>query len=162
MRLKSGSTNIRTRPISTIRAFSTPRIWSRRSRIDVAARYILAEIRDAGADGAGDRGAVRLCRGPVADQRNSVQQPRGRRAAGVSRLHRSGVSESKILRARFRSDQKGQPRPAGPVRKLRVLLPLCLRGSKGCFRRPAGMACLMRLRFEAAFAVSLREKPGRT
>src|ERR1700691_5685998 len=31
MRLKSGSINIRTRQISTIRAFSTPRIWSRRS-----------------------------------------------------------------------------------------------------------------------------------
>src|ERR1700722_15002306 len=34
MRLKSGSINIRIRPISTIRAFSTPRIWSRRSDYD--------------------------------------------------------------------------------------------------------------------------------
>src|SRR2546429_6794598 len=41
-------------------AFSTPRTWSRRSDVDVATELLVAEIRDAGADGAGGRGAARL------------------------------------------------------------------------------------------------------
>src|SRR5580704_15829110 len=161
MRLKSGSINIRTRPISTIRAFSTPRIWSRRSRIDVTARTILAEIRDAGADGAGERGAARLCRGPAPDQRASHRQSRSQRAADLSGLHRSGVQKSEIFLARLRCDQVGWPRSPRSVRELCLVFSLCLRGSEGRLCRPPRVACLLRLRPEAASAVSLREKPGR-
>ena len=46
-------------------------------------------------------------------------------------LHGSCVSKSKVLRARLRSDQGRKPRPAGPIRKLRILLPLRVRGSQG-------------------------------
>ena len=83
---------------------------------DVATEHFLvAEIRDAGADGAGDRGAARLCCDPVPDQRDPHQQPRRQRAAGVSRLHRSRVQESEIRAARLRRDQGRQPRRAGSV-----------------------------------------------
>ena len=61
--------------------FSIPTIWSRRSSADVAAGYFLvAEIRDDGADGAGGRGAARFCGDPVPDQRNQVECARGERA----------------------------------------------------------------------------------
>ena len=43
----------------------------------------MAEIRDAGADGAGGRGAARLCCDPDPDQRDPHQQPRRQRASGV-------------------------------------------------------------------------------
>jgi len=54
--------------------FAIPFTWSRRSDVDVATGYhVLAEIRDAGADGASGRGAARLCCDPVPDQRNPFQ-----------------------------------------------------------------------------------------
>src|SRR5258705_3075198 len=96
-------------------AYSTPSIWSRRSDVDVATELLVAEIRDAGADGAGDRGAARLCCDPVPDQRDPHQQPRLQRAAGVSGLYRTGVPEPEILAARLRRDQGRQPRGAGAV-----------------------------------------------
>jgi hypothetical protein len=72
-------------------AFSIPLIWSRRSNDHGATgQFLVAEIRDAGADGAGGRGLARLCGDPVPDQRNPRRQSGGQRAAGVSRLHRSG------------------------------------------------------------------------
>src|SRR5450755_3397501 len=108
--------NIRGKRMSTTPAFSIPRTWSRRSNIDVATEHFLvAEIRDAGADGAGGRGAARLCCDPVPDQRDSFQQSRGERAAGVFGLHRSRVQESKVLTAGLRCDQGGWPRPAGSI-----------------------------------------------
>src|SRR5579862_4904395 len=99
MRSKNASINIRTRLTSTIRAFSIPHTWSRRSRIDGIARYILAEVRNAGADGAGDRGAARLCGGPAPGQRNTLQQPCRRRAAGVSGVYRSRVQKPEVFGA---------------------------------------------------------------
>ena len=49
--------------------------------------------------------------------------------AGVSGLHRSGVQESEIRAAGLRDDQGRRPRRAGPVRELRLVLPLRLRGN---------------------------------
>src|SRR3982075_3491034 len=102
--------------MSTTPAFSTRRTWSRRSDIDVATEHpLVAEIRDAGADGAGGRGAARLCCDPVPDQRNPLQQSRGQRAAGVFGLYRPGVQKSEIFAAGLRYDQGWQPRPAGSI-----------------------------------------------
>src|SRR6185312_16411999 len=143
-------------------AFSIPRTWLQRSDRDVATELLVAEIRDAGADGAGGRGAARLCCDPVPDQRDPHQQPRLERAAGVSGLYRSGVPEPEILAARLRGDQGRQPRRAGAVRKLRVVFPLCLRGDDRGLRRQARMAGLLRLRSEAASAVPVREERSAT
>src|SRR6202011_5283101 len=102
-RSRSVSTSIRARRMSTMPAFSIPRIWSLRSDIYVATEHLLvAEIRDAGADGASGRGAARLCGDPVPDQRNPFQQSRGKRAAGVFGLYRSGVQKSEIFAAGLR------------------------------------------------------------
>src|SRR4030081_1746806 len=106
MRSKNGSTSIRARRMSTMSAFSIPRIWSRRSDIDVATEHFLvAEIRDAGADVASGRGAARLCGDPVPDQRNPLEQSRRQRTASVSRLHLCGGEEPEILPAALRYDQ---------------------------------------------------------
>src|SRR4030088_147988 len=102
--------------MSTMSAFSIPPIWSRRSDIDVATEHpLVAEIRDAGADGAGGRGAARLRCDPVSDQRNPLQQPWGQCAAGIFGLYGSGVQESKILKAGLRYDQGRRPRRAGSI-----------------------------------------------
>src|SRR5436853_6178423 len=91
-------------------ARATLSTWLRRSRdVDVATELLVAEIRNAGADGAGDRGAARLCCDPVPDQRNPDQQPRLQRAAGVPGLHRSGVQEPEISAARLGKDQGFRP-----------------------------------------------------
>src|SRR2546421_488604 len=139
-------------------AFSTPRTWSRRSDVDVATELLVAEIRDAGADGAGGRGAARLCCDPDPDQRDPHQQPRRQRTSGVSGLHRPGVKESEIRAAGLRKDQGLWPRRAGPVRELCHVLPLRLRGSDQRILRKARVAGFLRLRFEAASAVPVREK----
>src|SRR4029077_14146125 len=144
----------------TMPAFSIPRIWWRRSEGNVATEYFLvAEIRDAGADGAGERGFARLRGDPVPDQRNPHRQSRRERAAGVFGLYRSGVQESEILGSRLRCDQSRRPRRADPVREFCLLLPLRLRGSPRRIHRPAGVAGVLRLRPEAASAVSVREEP---
>src|ERR1700736_7046615 len=102
--------------MSTMPAFSIPRIWSLRSDIYVATEHLLvAEIRDAGADGASGRGAARLCGDPVPDQRNPLEQSRRQRAASFSRLHRSCIQESEILAAGLRYDQGKRPRRAGSI-----------------------------------------------
>ncbi len=72
------------------------------------------------------------------------------------------VQESEILASRLRCDQGRQPRRAGPVRELRLLLPLRLRGNDRRLRRQARMAGLLRLRSEAASAVPLREERRRS
>src|SRR6195256_6336340 len=83
-RSKSGSTSIRARRMSMMQAFSIPRTWAQRSDADVATEHFLvAEIRDAGADGAGDRGAARLRCDPAPDQRNPFQCARRQRETGV-------------------------------------------------------------------------------
>src|ERR1700746_1808965 len=102
MRSRNVSNDIRTKPSSTIRACWTLRTWSRRSELDVAAEpFLVAEIRDAGADGAGGRGAARLRGDPVPDQRTAHRQSRDKRPAGLSRLYGSGVQQPEIRRARL-------------------------------------------------------------
>src|SRR5579863_2566404 len=105
--------------------YSIPTIWSRRSSLDVAVEHlVVAEIRDAGADGAGGGGVARFCGDPVPDQRNQVEYARGERAAGVSGLYRSGVPEPQILGAGLRYDQGGKPRRKGSIRELTLVLNL--------------------------------------
>src|SRR5260370_30628924 len=148
--------------MSTTPAFWTLRIWSRRSNINVATEHFLvAEIRDAGADGASGGGAARLRCDPVPDQRNPLQQSRGKRATGVFGLYRYGVQKSEVFAAGLPYDQRRQSRRAGSIRELFLLFPFCLRGSHRGFRRPARMGGFLRLRPEAASAVPVREEQRR-
>src|SRR5258708_15351793 len=115
MRSKYASTNIRGKPTSTTSASWTPPIWWRRSDVDVATEpFLVAEIRDAGADGAGGCGAAPLCFDLVPDQQNPLEQSRLQRAAGVFGLYLSGGQKSKILAAGPPCDQSPPPRCAGP------------------------------------------------
>ena len=93
-----------------------------------------------GADGAGGRGAARLV--AILFQINGirVQQSRHQRAAGVSRIYRSGVQESAISRTGLRCDQGRQPDERVQYRELCLVFPLRLRGGDRCIRRQARMA----------------------
>ena len=62
--------------------------------MSLPATFLDSEIRDAGADGAGDRSAARFCGNPVPDQRNQFWQSCRQRASGLPRLHRSGVEKN--------------------------------------------------------------------
>src|ERR1700750_2692184 len=102
--------------MSTMPASSIPLIWWRRSDIDVATEHLLvAEVRNACADGAGGRSAARRDCDPDPDHRNSLQQSRLKCAAGVPRLYRPRVQKSEILGTELRYHQGERSRGAGPI-----------------------------------------------
>src|SRR5215470_1500207 len=135
--------------------------WLPRSDNDGATGLVVAEIRNAGADGAGERGAARFCCHPAAGQRDPHHQSRVQRTRRLSRLYRSRLQEPEIRPAGLRNHQGRQPRREGPVREFRHLFSICMRGGDRGFRRSTRVAGVLRLRSEAASAVPVRQERGR-
>src|SRR3954452_20687434 len=125
-------------------AFVIRLTWSLRNDGHVETEHLLvAEIRNAGADGAGGRSAARLRCDPVSDQRDPLQQPGDERAASVPGVYRSGDQKSAVLRSRLRCDQDIRPQPTGTIREFRLLFSLRVRGGDSCLRRQARMDCFL-------------------
>ena len=123
--------------------------------------FLVAEIRDAGADGAGGRGAARLCRDPVPDQRNPRQQSRRQRAAGVLGYTDLAFKNPKFSRPTYDAIKAGSHDEQVQYESfVSYFLYACEEAIAAFADRPEWIGVL-RLRSEAASAVPVREEPAR-